>query len=131
MKTLAALIIACGALAAAQARPLIIQESARLTNPNAAVYPDFANHIAMDRNEAPISLSRFESHYPDADDENFTSVWLFRRTNGTWSPVRELTTDRDIFYIWPNGLSMRNGIAALALNPLQVFEKVNGDWVKS
>lgn len=60
-----------------------------------------------------------------------TAIWLYRRVAGVWTPVRELTTDTDIAYIWSRGISMRNGIAALALHPVQVFEKVGGDWQSS
>ncbi len=36
-----------------------------------------------------------------------------------------------VFGSFNSGLAMRNGIAALALNPLYVFERRDGDWVSA
>jgi len=130
MKTFVALLVACGTLAAAHSRPLVIQESARISTPDAS-YPNFPVDVALDVNDALLTLSRFTPS-PDGDeyqDVNDTSVWWFRRVNGAWTAVRQIATDRDQYYIWNNGLAMKNGVAALALNPLRIYEKRNNDWV--
>ncbi len=59
MKLLSGLIIAWGALAVAQARPLVVQESARITNPDPVTYPIFAADVAIDGDDAIATLERF------------------------------------------------------------------------
>ena len=59
MKLLSGLFIAWGALAVAQARPLVVQESARIANPNPATYPIFADDVAIDGDDAIATLERF------------------------------------------------------------------------
>ncbi len=49
-----------------------------------------------------------------------------------WAPVRQLVVHHHFpFSSFNSGLAMRNGIAALALNPLYVFERRDGDWVSA
>jgi len=135
MKTLPALLIACGALAVAQARPLVIQESARIVNPDPANFPYFAADVAIDGDDAIATLERYfdapEGGNPN-DDEHEVAVHLFHRTTGGWTPVRQLVLHHHRpFTSFNSGLAMRNGIAALALNPLYVFERRNGNWVSA
>ena len=118
---------------AAQARPLVVQESARITNPDPANYPYFAADVAIDGDDAVATLERYFDAPEDGDPrdiEHEVAVHLFRRTASGWAPVRQLVTHRhDALSSFESGLAMRNGIAALALNPLYVFEKRDGDWV--
>lgn len=128
LKALAALACASLFAVAAEARPMFIEESARISNPNPAAYEHFGNEVALDGDEALISLAHYVPN-PEYYDEYHTSVWLFRRVNGAWTPVREIATDLDVEYLWDNGMAMRDGVAALALNPVRIFEKVDGEWV--
>ena len=132
MKTLAALIIGCGALAVAQARPLVVQESARIANPDPGTYPYFASDVAIDGDDAIATLERYIEP-PEGGDprdiEHEVAVWLFHRDADCWAPVRQLTVQyHGAFGSFQSGLAMRNGIAALALNPLQIFERRIVDW---
>jgi hypothetical protein len=134
MKTMTAVTVAV-ALAYAtlvSARPLVIQENARIVNPDPANYTDFPIAIGVDGDDAMIELRTYHSNYPEYEDEADNAVWLFRRVNGTWTPIRQLLTDHDGPYaIHGNGISMQNGIAALAMNPLYIFERRNGEWVQA
>ncbi len=132
MRTIIFALAACGFTGAALARPLVIEERARIDNPDPS-YPSFARNVAIDGDDALVTLHRFIPGPPESEaDEMFTAVWLFRRVNGNWTPVRELYADHDGHHtIWPDGLAMQNGIAALAVVPLVIFEKRNGDWVRS
>jgi len=135
MKILFGLLIACGALAVAQARPQVIQESARLVNPDPANFPHFAADVAIDGDDAIATLERYLEPGPGGDPrdiEHDVAVYLFRRTAGAWQPVRPLVVHHHrAFSSFNSGLAMRNGIAALALNPLYVFERRDGDWVEA
>ena len=136
MKLLSGLFIAWSALAVAQARPLVVQESARINNPNPATYPVFATDVAIDGDDAIATLERFIEPPAGGDFremEHEVAVHLFHRTTSGWAPVRQLTVQHHFFpsSTFDSGLAMRNGIAALALNPLQVFERSNGNWVSA
>ena len=133
MKTLICLLIACGALATAHARPLVVQESARIVNPDPANFPIFAADVAIDGDDAVATLERFfdapEGGDP-SDIEHDVAVHLFHRTASGWEPVKQLVAHHHFALTsFQSGLAMRNGIAALALNPLYVFERHDGDWV--
>jgi hypothetical protein len=132
MKLLSGFFFALGLVAVAQARPLVVQESARIANPNPATYPVFAADVAIDGDDAIATLERFIE--PTAGGmEHEVAVHLFHRTTSGWAPVRQLTVQHHYFPFstFDSGLAMRNGIAALALNPLQVFERSNGNWVSA
>jgi hypothetical protein len=136
MKLLSGLFIAWSALAVAQARPLVVQESARITNPNPATYPVFAADVALDGDDAMATLERFIDPPPGGDfrdAEHEVAVYLFHRTTSGWAPVRQLAVQHHFFPFstFDSGLAMRNGIAALALNPLRVFERSSGNWVSA
>lgn len=136
MKLLSGFIIAWCALAVAHARPLVIQESARLSNPDAVNYPVFASDVAIDGDDAIATLERFIDPPAGGDSrdmEHEVAVYLFHRTSSGWTPVRQLAVQHHFFpsSTFDVGLAMRGGIAALALNPLQVFERDNGNWVSA
>jgi hypothetical protein len=130
--TVVSVAIALAFATLASARPLVIQENARIVNPDPANYPDFPIDLAVDGDDAMISMRIYHQNWPDGDDEADNAVWLFRRVNGTWMPVRRLIQDHDYPYgIHSNGISMQNGVAALAMHPLYIFERRNGDWVQA
>ena len=135
MKMLPGLVVACGALAVAQARPLVLQESARIANPDPGNFPYFAADVAIDGDDAIATLERYfdapEGGDPN-DDTHDVAVHLFHKTTGGWAPVRQLVLHHHHpFASFNSGIAMRNGIAALALNPLYVFERRDGDWVSA
>jgi hypothetical protein len=135
MKILPGLLFACCSLTVAQARPLVVQESARIGNPDPANYPYFASDVAIDGDDAIATLERYieppEGGDP-ADISHDVAVHLFHRTASGWTPVRQLVQHHHgPFASFNSGLAMRNGIAALALNPLYVFERRDGDWVSA
>ena len=133
MKLLSGFIIAFGAFAVAQARPVVVQESARIANPDPATYPYFASDVAIDGDDAIATLERFIDPPAGGDMEQEVAVHLFHRGASGWAPVRQLVVQHHFFPFstFKVGLAMRDGLAALALNPLYVFERINGDWVSA
>ena len=90
MNTLLALLLACG-MCAAQARPLVIQEKSRFSNPDPS-YESFGASVAIDRDDAMVKLRRYhppEDEFGTNESEDI-AVWLFRRINDVWTPVRQL-----------------------------------------
>jgi len=134
MKILPALLISLGTIAAAHARPLVVQETARITNPDPANFPYFASDVAVDGDDAIATMERYtESETGGPAVAHDVAVHLFHRSGNTWAPVRQLVTHHHFAgSSFKAGLAMRNGIAALALNPLYVFERQgNGDWTSA
>ena len=130
MKTLAVFVLALAAAAAAQARPLVIEETARIANPD-PTNEIFGGDVAIDGDDA--FATAYHPDYGDPedqyDDQVTIAVWLFRRINGAWTPVRKLTEIQYYSYIWQWGIAAKDGV--FALDPLEIFEKINGDWVKA
>jgi len=86
----------------------------------------------MDGDDAIATLERYIDP-PEGEDPRDIShdvaVHLFHRTSSGWAPVRQLLVHHHRpFNSFNSGLAMRNGIAALALNPLYVFERRDGNW---
>ena len=132
MKTLLALLIACGTLTAAQARPLQIEEKSRIERPNSSL-DYFGELLGLDGDDALITVGQYFEKEPwdELDDEYRYELWLFRRVNNVWTPVRVVLTTS---IGWPDiragaGLAMKNGVAAFAPGPA-ILEKINGDWLR-
>src|SRR4051812_22185863 len=126
MKTLLALAVAGGMLAAAQARPLFITESARIHNPDPS-YETFATAHALDGDEAFISSAHYIANDPDDqfDDQQHMIVTLWRRVGGLWTPIRVVREFDNYYHLWNHDMDMKNGIAAFSLPFLSIFEKKN------
>jgi len=131
MKTLLALLIACGTLTAAQTRPLQIEEKSRIERPDSSL-GYFAQLLGLDGDDALITAGQYFENEPldQYDDEYRYELWLFRRVNNVWTPVRVVLTTS---IGWPAiragaGLAMKNGVAAFAPGPA-ILEKINGDWL--
>lgn len=130
MKTFAVLVLALAAAAAAHARPVIIEESARFSNPDPS-NENFGSDVAVDGDDAFATAWHPEYGDPEDqyDDQVTIAVWLFRRINGSWTPIRKLTEIQYYSYVWQWGIAAKNGV--FALDPLMIFEKINGDWMKA
>ena len=123
MKTLLGLLIACGALAVAQARPLVVQESARIANPDPVNFPYFAADVAIDGDDAIATLERYidapEGGDPQRRSSTTVAVHLFhrnRRRLGARAATRAASPRRRSA-TFDSALAMRNGIAALGAEP--------------
>jgi len=131
MKKLLVLLLACVTCGAVQGRSLVVQESARLANPDPA-YPVFGGGVAIDGDDAMVMLSRANPGDSEGNGQSEDlAVWLFRRVNGTWTAIRQLeAVHHPDYYLWHGDVAMQGGVAALALNPLSIYERRNGDWVQ-
>src|SRR5688572_24242483 len=121
-------LLLCGV---AHAGPVEIRETARLTNPDPS-YTSFGSIVAVDGDHA-IVVGLKNVPDPGGNDDTLNTAFLFRYVNGAWTYVRPLMSDQD-----HNegdganslGLDMHDGIAALALQPIRVFERVGTDYVE-
>ena len=127
MKTLLVGIAALAVAALVHAHPLVIEESSRIVPPLGG---DSLWDAALDGNEA-VALSSYG--YLDESGENYiviTSAWLFRRSGTTWTLVRKLAESDNNDNNNHNPIAMKNGVLALALAPMYIFERENGNWVQ-
>ena len=131
MKSLIAGIAALGLGAFASANPMVIEESSILPLPPGVTA--LGGRVALDGNEA-VALS-FYSYLDEGgyDYWTITSAHLYRRSGTTWTYVRKLAestdhsgddaTNRD-------PVAMKDGVLALAFEPMMIFERENGNWVQ-
>jgi hypothetical protein len=124
----------CAVLAAsglAEAGPVEIRETSRIRNPDAS-YTSFGRRVAVDGDYAIVLGHKSVPDTGDNDD-TLNTAFLFRYVNGAWTYVRPLMSDQDHNEgDGPNsmGIDMRDGFAALALQPIRVFERVGTDYVE-
>jgi hypothetical protein len=131
MKALLAGFAAIAVSAFVHAHPIVIEETSKLPLPPGV--DSLGGDVGLDGNEA-VALSFYS--YPDEGGYDYwtiTSAHLFRRTGTTWSYVRKLAesndhsgddaTNRD-------AIAMKNGVLALAFEPMSIFEREDGNWVQ-
>ena len=131
MKTLLVGIAALGVAGLVHAHPLVIEESSMIPAPPGT--DGLWGDVALDGNEA-VALS-FYSYLDEGgyDYNTITSAWLFRRSGTTWTLVRQVgegsdnsaddASNRD-------AIAMKNGVMALAFEPMLILEREGGNWVQ-
>ena len=131
MKTLLAGIAALGVAGLVHAHPLVIEESSRIPPPPGvdALWGD----VALDGNEA-VALSSYSYLDEGGDDYiTITSAWLYRRSGTTWTLVGKVgeSDDNSIDDATNrNPIAMKNGVLALAFEPMYILEREGGNWVQ-
>ncbi len=130
MKPLLLVAVAGLVCGLAHARPLIIEETSRIESPDATL-SSFGGRVAVDGNDA-IVTGQLDVPGPYGFDSTYTRVYLYRRVGVNWIYVRQIAEDfdvRDDASINSYGIAMRDGVAALSLQPFKLFEKRSGNWV--
>jgi hypothetical protein len=131
MKTLLGGFAALGVVGLLHANPLVIEESSRIAPPPGV--EGLWGDVALDGNEA-VALSNYS--YLDEGGYDYwtiTSAYLFRRTGTTWTYVRKLTESDDNSAddaTNRNPIAMKNGVLALAFEPMYIFEREGTNWVQ-
>jgi len=131
MKILIGFAIAAIAASVAHARPVVIEHTSRIAIPDSSYYP-FVWAVAIDTDDAVIMGTK-EVPDPGSYPDSQTTSWLFKRNGSNWDFVRQLATVIDGNEgdgVNSKGIHMRNGVAALAMQPLYIFERRNGEWVE-
>ena len=131
MKTLLVGIAALGVAGLVHAHPLVIEELSMIPAPPGT--DGLWGDVALDGNEA-VALSFYS--YPDESGENFitiVSAWLYRRSGATWTLVGKVGESDDNSMddaTNRNPIAMKNGVLALAFEPMYIYERENGEWVQ-
>ena len=131
MKLLPLLVAAACVSGVAQARPVIIEESARITDPNPAD-EIFGWQVAIDGDFA-VGIGYRTIPDPTGNDDTLRTVYLFHLVNGAWTFVRPLVQSLESNEgdgTASHGVDMRNGVIAAAMQPLYIFERSGADYVQ-
>ncbi len=129
MKIFAAVAALCCAASLAQARPVVIQESARVPSPDSRF---FLWKAAIEGDDM-VAIGLYNFITDEIYSETESAAFLFHRTGTTWNFVRNLASgfDSGVDDAHPHySIGMKNGVLATGIQPLYIFEKRNGDWVQ-
>ena len=114
-------IFACALLAltgVATARPIVIEESATLNNPNPATYPQFGAMVATNGEYALVVGLDTNVADPGGGDPLLRSdALLYRRVSGRWQ-FQQVLRDKLTYYdgyVYPNVLAMNGNLAVTEL----------------
>lgn len=112
-----------------RAGPLVLEETARISSPE----PGFsiAGAVAIDGDFLVVTGARPQ---PEPDDHLFDlSAYLFQRNAaGTWTFVRKLVEyPQDSMIPYNAHVALRQGVAAVSLFRLFVFERTAAGWAES
>src|SRR4051812_24648768 len=130
MKLLPRLALAAMLCSIAHGRPVIIQETSTLESPDPEF--NFGWRVGLDGDDAVVYGNK-EIPDPNGNDDSITRAFLFHRSGNTWSFVRVLAQKQDSNEgdgVNSKGLDMRNGVIAASIQPLHIFERVNGTYVE-
>lgn len=127
---LAAVIPAC--VGVAQAHPLLIEESAVIPNPDPTL-TTCCFEAGLDGDDV-IMIGRKEIIDPEPGnfDDTYALAMHFRRSGSTWTyagPLGDALLDNEADAPNQFGVAMRDGVAALTMIDLRVFERLGGNYV--
>ncbi len=131
MKILSVCAALAGAVGLAQAQPVVIEESSRISAPPGVEF--IGGQTGLDGDDAVVQ--GFQS-MPDGEggqDDTIASAYLFHRSGNTWTFVRKLAegfddNEDDAGTKYP--VAMKDGILVLEMPQLEIFERENGNWVQ-
>jgi hypothetical protein len=133
MKLLAALVpcavIALLVAAPATARPLIIEDSATIENPNPTRYRQFGFDAATNGDYAFVGAADTTTD----DEVSQYYVLLYRRVNGQWTFQNELIHRSHEYdsYVYPVELEMNGNFAAVGMvGSTYEYHLANGTWTQ-
>ncbi|HEY6126443.1 MAG TPA: hypothetical protein VIV63_17445, partial [Steroidobacteraceae bacterium] len=130
MKSAFACILLVGAASLASARPVVIEETTTLTNPNPTAYAQFGRMVATNGEYALVLGSR------DSVDEQYNEIQtrdalLYRRVAGQWQYQQVLRASQTFNegYNFPDLLAMNGNLAVLELDGnTQAYRLTGGAW---
>ncbi|MBC8027774.1 MAG: hypothetical protein H7Y89_17420 [Steroidobacteraceae bacterium] len=109
--------------AAADPRPIVVEDSARLTSPD-PTYTQFGRAVGVDGDSAILSSTRI------AAEGRYLTAFLFRHDGIRWVPVRRLAEHlEDPGFRIPPAIAMRNGIAAVQGPNTDFYESSGATWM--
>jgi hypothetical protein len=130
MKNLLGLALVAGLCSITQARPIVIEQTSVIETPDPDFY--FGWRVGIDGDDAVVYGTKTIPD-PFGNDDTLTRAFLFHRNGTTWSLVCALADkldDNEGDGANSKGIDMRNGVIAASMQPLHIFERVNGSYVE-
>jgi hypothetical protein len=133
MKALRIALLCLAIAGMASARPVVLEEVATLTRPDASWTYFGRAGVAIDGDYALVSGERF---IPDPNAEggvrHEVAAFLYRRSGSNWVYDGQLGPLVGAWDILSNlGLAMKDGIAVTALPGVRIFERVGTTWTQA
>jgi len=130
---IALLGLAIAGIAHAAERPVVLEEVATLTRPDASWTYFGRAGVAIDGDYALVSAERF---IPDPNAEGGSrhevAAFLYQRSGSNWVYSRQLGPLVGALDILSNlGLAMKDGIAVTAMPGVRIFERVGTTWTEA
>lgn len=129
MKILTRCVLAMlGAIGLAHGRPVFIENTSTITNPNPAVWTTFPAGVAVDGTYALIGAEGRDASDPQQPMLRQTA-FLYQRSGSGWALVRQLEETR-LPYVPRNvmNVAMNNGVAAVNTTPMTIYELGTSGW---
>jgi hypothetical protein len=127
MKSVYAWALLVGVSSLATARPIVIEETATLTNPSPAAYAQFGRQVATNGEYALVLGSRDGPPDPVIGSEpRYRDALLYRRIAGRWQyqgVLRASARDND-GYNYPSLFAMKGDLAAVELDGRTTFHRL-------
>lgn len=119
MKTIYSWVLLAAVCSVASARPVIIEETTTLANPDSTAYPSFGRQVATNGEYALVLGARDDLPAPGSEDEiRHRHALLYRRIAGQWQFQQVLRSHVRAFdgYNYPSLFAMKGNLAALELD---------------
>jgi hypothetical protein len=118
MKIACAGLLLVGAVNLAYARPVVLEETATLTNPNPTKYPQFGRMVATNGEYALVLGSRDDPQGSEGGEMLQRDALLYRRVAGQWQYQQVLRASLREWegYNFPDLLAMKGNLAVLELD---------------
>lgn len=126
MKALCLLL--CVLAGVAQARPVVIEESALINRPNSSWQYFGRFGVAIDDDWALVSGERYVNDADTGLQRHEGAAFLYHRQGGLWAYWTQLGPVAEITNRIKPGLGMRGGIAVTIIDSARVFQQVDGTW---
>ena len=119
MKTICSWALLALVCSVASARPVVIEETATLTNPDPTANRSFGRQVATNGEYALVLGERFDLPVPGSEDElRHRHALLYRRIAGQWQFQQVLRSHVRAWdgYNYPSLFAMKGNLAALELD---------------
>jgi len=119
MKSVCAWALLVGVSSLASARPVVIEETATLTNPDPTAYAQFGRMVATNGEYALVLGARDDLTDPSGEPMIRRDALLYRRVTGQWQFQQVLRISVTPFfdeYYYPDVLAMKGDLAVIELS---------------
>ena len=117
---------------AAQARPVVLEEVATLTRPDAS-WENFGRFgVAIDGDWALVSAERFvEDASAPSGSRHEGTAFLYRRSGAAWVYAGQLGPVATLLRWNQVGIAMQGGVAVTFIDRLRIYERSSSTWTEA